>query len=589
MSEREASFVDPCYFCLAQGSNLHLESCLTRRGYSLVETGPDRTVFRLLHSTPLHSNTGYRYHAAAFWDSWGSRPSSPSRTLPSWDSSSPFPTPPPFSTTRSQELTHMNDIVTLWGPYTTVEAVLAAPSYTRVEIPVNPRQHEQWRNNIVHPYPYNTSNSPSPTPSPSEDISTWEVRRDFGTAHEWEGEEDILERLGETLKRIWGVFDQRVEDAIGRSPMMVGARVVRDIHRTVDDQMERGARRVGGHSLEWRVRRGEVSPESPTPGLIPPPRSISPPARFGPRARSVSPTHGLIPPPQSTSPHSGFVAVPLSLFTSLAGRRTNLPPLPPRQLSRGRSPHARPFPPPSFKTPSPTLPPLGRQTDGNIMLPMVRISPVNMEALQHTPRSGSPSAGRKSITQAISLFSKPGPVPDSPSPSGLQRRRRNVSRTRNPDASPTAPLDQAQRNVSTYERQAHSPSKRKISFIFVNDMNRGRYFAPFATTLSTLRDSTPSPATLEALWRKAPGRVVFGDSVDAELLAKLWRADREGRELSPYRSPRGGNNTVNEAALADQYVPDTGDVSPGARVDDGGEGPSRGRSKFEACTEPEQG
>ncbi|KAL5380670.1 hypothetical protein DPSP01_007731 [Paraphaeosphaeria sporulosa] len=50
---------------------------------------------------------------------------------------------------------HMDNIITYWGPYTTLAGVVASPFYARVEIPVNPRHFEQWRNDVFpHPSLY---------------------------------------------------------------------------------------------------------------------------------------------------------------------------------------------------------------------------------------------------------------------------------------------------------------------------------------------------------------------------------------------------------------------------------------------------
>ncbi|KAL5433789.1 hypothetical protein PMIN05_008153 [Paraphaeosphaeria minitans] len=48
-------------------------------------------------------------------------------------------------------LGHMDDIVTYWGAYNTLARVVASPFYARVEIPVNPRHFEQWRNDVFSP------------------------------------------------------------------------------------------------------------------------------------------------------------------------------------------------------------------------------------------------------------------------------------------------------------------------------------------------------------------------------------------------------------------------------------------------------
>jgi hypothetical protein len=42
----------------------------------------------------------------------------------------------------------MDNIITYWGTYTSLAAVQASPFYARIEIPVNPRHFEQWRNDV---------------------------------------------------------------------------------------------------------------------------------------------------------------------------------------------------------------------------------------------------------------------------------------------------------------------------------------------------------------------------------------------------------------------------------------------------------
>ncbi|KAF2646649.1 hypothetical protein P280DRAFT_512813 [Massarina eburnea CBS 473.64] len=73
----------------------------------------------------------------------------------------------PISPPKPAPIPNMSSIFTTWGPYNTIEKILASPFYTRIIMPVSPVLAEQWRCSTdatalsafilhaVHPVPVN--------------------------------------------------------------------------------------------------------------------------------------------------------------------------------------------------------------------------------------------------------------------------------------------------------------------------------------------------------------------------------------------------------------------------------------------------
>jgi hypothetical protein len=181
--DRRAVVIDPCLFCGKRGSETHDELCLTRRGYDVVEVGPrggkNRTARRV--SPPIVEGADkyrgeYWYNDPRRDEEWMPWCSGDAEYLPCRETNfspescysryshtstkgsgpdSPLrPPPPKFQNANAappEVLGPMDDIVTYWGPYTTLSELQASPFYARIEIPVNPLHFEQRRNDIFSP------------------------------------------------------------------------------------------------------------------------------------------------------------------------------------------------------------------------------------------------------------------------------------------------------------------------------------------------------------------------------------------------------------------------------------------------------
>lgn len=149
---------------------------------------------------------------------------------------------PPRCHPRPIELSHMDDIITTWGAYTTLEDVRASPFYARVEIPVNPRHYEQWRNNPVSgsnvegaappghfrdtftlyavlPIPVRYLSQMSSPQLQYLSSSLWDEyydeRQRFRTGDSADPDyEESVERMMATISRIQRICEQRVDEAV---------------------------------------------------------------------------------------------------------------------------------------------------------------------------------------------------------------------------------------------------------------------------------------------------------------------------------------------------------------------------------------
>lgn len=224
----------------------------------------------------------------------------------------------------------MNDIITYWGAYTSLAAVVSSPYYTRVEIPVNPRHFEQWRDDVFSSPSLNQAMLPEAIakatftlhavlPPPTRYLAQmsslqldylarslyddqYEERKNIlgGDDHS----EDHMERLKRTyttLTRIRLVYQARLNESAGdRLSLEDLWEAIEDILLAFDEDLD-------------RTERGEVA-ESGRNMLTP--RS----SRSSSAARSRSRSH----PPQFIyeQPDSGDIYAPLGPRTRGRGFRT---------------------------------------------------------------------------------------------------------------------------------------------------------------------------------------------------------------------------------------------------------------------------
>lgn len=414
MSERE--FVgDACRFCGRRRPEPHRQLCPTKNFYPVETESYSPSISPSLphHDAESPSSIGSSMES---WRNQGTQLCTTNSIGPS------------HLQYRNEEIHYMKDIITLGGKYATVEKVLASPFYTRIEIPFNPRQHEQWRNNIV------TSFNTYYAPPPSQEVSTFILHAvhpiplyylnqmsnsqlqflarylyddsyvfggliKFGRNGVREGKRESLERLTRTLQLITSVYLQRVDEATGRrSALEIGLEEIMGIREAYD----RSLVLVESQAPVQELGRGST----PQPGFSSRPTAFSPPETYlGHRGGGSIPSLSSAGRFRDSSPDGVYVSrIDTTPLPRLPHRSRVLPP-PPNPSRRGRNRRLSPI---RIVSPTRLIRPMQRSERyilrNNHLRPWRNSSPLNQFA---NPSSNSDSTSNSSSATAYEVERNP--------------------------------------------------------------------------------------------------------------------------------------------------------------------------------------
>lgn len=388
----------------------------------------------------------------------------------------------------------MNDITTYWGAYTTLAEVQASPFYVRVEIPVNPRHFEQWRNDVLSPPSLHHGMLPEALskvaftlhavlPIPIRYLTQMSsLQLEYFARYLYDDQyeerkhslrsddpgEDYLEKLQRTyttLQRIRVVyerrFDERVEDSSSHKKL---SDAVEDMLRALEEDLE-------------RTERGEMVGKSRRE-IYPIP--TAPPPLFPVRTRSPAPSPGF-------QAQSGSVDTLLDPITRGRGFRSLF------QRDRG-SPSAEGSD--SARTQDPSDPQAAPSTPG---LFTMAISPGDFNALRDVVESGNLTERALHAIQNI--------VRDKPSrPTSLEPGTRRIESGQLNDAA-----------LHVFQATVEDDFSRPAS---LNSDN------PSVDNLTPSRDSGSGSTSAEEQAAAAAGNVANADAKSVDAASRKYRGPR---------------------------------------------------------------